>query len=203
MVEIIKFIGGNMAAALSRAKDAIISGKVVVYPTDTVYGIGGDALNHSVVEKVRRIKGIGKNKPLSVMMTDLNMIDEYCEIGLWEEIILKKYLPGPFTFVLKSRKKLSIAPGDTIGVRVPESEFCNRLCEAIGKPVITTSANRTGDEPPVVFEEIDRTFLEQVDIAIDSGPTRYGRASDVVDLVNKKIIRKGVGVIDLSIFPEK
>lgn len=202
MVEIIKFIGGDIGTALSLAVDAVLSGKIIIYPTDTVYGIGGDALNPRVVEKIRNIKGIGRDKPLSVMMSDINMIDEYCEIGVWEEIILKKHLPGPFTFVLRSRKKLPVMSGDTIGVRVPESELCNRLCEQVGKPVVTTSANRSGAEPPVSFQEIDREVLEEAAVAIDKGPTRYARASDVVDLVNKKIIRKGVGVIDISEFPE-
>ncbi len=202
MVEIIKFIGGKMEGAVFRAKEAIVSGKTIIYPTDTVYGIGGDALNPDVVEKVREIKGMEKDKPLSVMMADLNMIEEYCEVGLWEEIILKRHLPGPFTFILKKRRDIPVTGDKTLGIRVPEFEFCNRLSEEVGKPIISTSANKTGAPAPTSFEEIKKEILESADMAIDRGPTRYRRASDVVDLVNKKIIRKGVGVIDLSKFPE-
>lgn len=201
MVEIIKFERGAVDKALYRAKNTVLDGKVLIYPTDTVYGIGGDALNKNIVKKVRGIKNIGDDKPLSVMMADMKMIEEYCEIGLWEEMILKKYLPGPFTFILKKRKEVPVSGNETIGVRVPEFEFCNRLSEKVGKPIISTSANRTGMPAPTTFQEIEKKVLESADVAVDRGPTRYKRSSDVVDLVNKKIIRKGIGEINLSDFP--
>ena len=201
MAETIKFRGGDAENALYRAKEAILTGKTVIHPTDTVYGIGGDATNHRVVERVQEIKGLGRDKPLSVMMADLNMIDEYCEIGLWEEMILKRYLPGPFTFILRKKKDLPATSNDALGIRIPEMDFCNTLSEEVGKPIISTSANKTGKPAPTSFEEISRNILAAVDIAVDKGPTRYGRASDVVDLVNKKIVRKGVGRIDLSKLP--
>ncbi len=201
MVEVIKYRGGDIEKALFRVKDAVLHGKIIIYPTDTVYGIGGDALNSRVVDAIREIKKMGKDKPLSVMMSDTSMIDEYCEVGLWEEMILKKYLPGPFTFILRARKNLPVSKDKTLGVRIPESDFCNRLSEDVGRPVISTSANVTGEAPPTSFEEVKKTVLETADVAVDHGPTRYRKSSDVVDLVNKKIIRKGVGVIDLSKFP--
>ncbi len=201
MVKITKFIGGNVEGAVADAKRAVLAGEIIIYPTDTVYGIGGDAANSKIAARIRKIKGLERDKPLSVIMADINMIEEYCEIGLWEEMILKKYLPGPFTFILKKRRELPVTNDKTLGVRVPEFEFCNRLSDEVGKPIISTSANKTGNPPPVSFEEIEKKILETADVAIDCGHTRYGRSSDVVDLVNKKIIRKGVGVIDLSEFP--
>lgn len=198
MVEIIKFERGAAEKALYRAKNAILEGKILIYPTDTVYGIGGDALNSEVAKKVRKIKEMSENKPISVMMADLNMIEEYCEVGLWEEIILKKYLPGPFTFILKKRKNLPVSKDKTVGVRVPEFEFCNRLSEDVGGPIISTSANRTGEPAPTTFQEIEKKVLEAADVAVDRGQTRYQRSSDVVDLVHKRIIRKEGDVIDLN-----
>jgi len=198
LVEIIKFERGAAEKALYRAKNAVLEGKILIYPTDTVYGIGGDALNPDVVKKVRKIKGMEENKPVSVMMSDLSMIEEYCEVGLWEEIILKKYLPGPFTFILKKRKEMPVSKDKTIGVRVPEFEFCNRLSEEVGRPIISTSANRSGKSAPTTFQEIEKKVLEAADVAVDRGPTRYQRSSDVVDLVHKKIIRTGMEVIDLN-----
>lgn len=203
MVEILKYIRGDVEKVLHRAKEAVLDKKIIIYPTDTLYGIGGDALDQDVVDKVREIKGMGKDKPLSVMMADLDMIEEYCECGIWEEMILKRYLPGPFTFILKAKKTLPVMIDDTIGIRVPEVELCNRLSEGVGKPIISTSANKTGEPAPTSFEEITKDILNSADIALDRGPTRYKRSSDVVDLVNKKIIRKGVGIIDLSKLPEK
>lgn len=202
-MEILKFERGAVDKVLYRAKNAVLDGKILIYPTDTVYGIGGDALNSEVVKKVKQIKNLDEAKPLSVMMSDLKMIEEYCEVGLWEEMILKKYLPGPFTFILRKKVKLPVSQDETIGVRVPEFEFCNRLSEQVGKPIVSTSANKTGEPAPVNFEDIDKDVLESADIALDRGQTRYQRSSDVVDLVNKKIIRKGLGVIDLNKFPEK
>ncbi|NYZ77088.1 threonylcarbamoyl-AMP synthase [Candidatus Micrarchaeota archaeon] len=202
MAEIIRYAGGDIDRALYRAKDAVLSGKVLIYPTDTVYGIGGDATRQETVDRVRKIKGLGSDKPLSVMMADMNMIEEYCEIGLWEEMILKRYLPGPHTFILKLNKPLPVSSDGTLGVRIPESDFCNRLSEEVAKPIVSTSANKTGELPPTAFEEIGNGIVEAADIAVDNGPTRYRKSSDVVDLVNKKIIRKGVGVIDLTKFPE-
>ena len=203
LVEILKFERGAVDKVLYRAKNAVLDEKILIYPTDTVYGIGGDAFNSNVVNKIKKIKGIDESKPLSVMMSDIKMIEEYCEVGLWEEMILKKYLPGPFTFILKKKIDLPVSLGGTIGVRVPEFEFCNRLSEEVEKPIVSTSANKTGESAPVNFEEINKEVLESADIAIDRGQTRYQRSSDVIDLVHKKIIRKGVGVINLDMFPEK
>jgi len=202
LVEIIKYERGGVDKVLYRTKSAVLDGKVLIYPTDTVYGIGGDALNRNVIRKVREIKELEESKPLSVMMADMNMIEEYCEVGLWEEMILKRYLPGPFTFILKKKKDIPVTNNETIGVRIPEFEFCNRLSEAVGKPIISTSANRTGEEPPTDFEEINKEVLEAADVAVNRGATRYKRSSDVVDLINKKVIRRGVGEIDLDTLQE-
>ena len=156
LTEIIKFERGGVEKALYRAKNAVLDGKVLIYPTDTVYGIGGNALSSDVVKKIRRIKKMEEDKPLSVMMADLEMIEEYCEVGLWEEMILKRYLPGPFTFILRKRKGIPVTKDSTLGVRVPEFEFCNRLSEEVKQPIISTSANITGKPAPTNFQEIDK-----------------------------------------------
>jgi L-threonylcarbamoyladenylate synthase len=203
VVEVIRYSGGDIDRALYRARDTILNGKILIYPTDTVYGIGCDATKDDVVAKIRKIKGLSQDKPLLVMMADINMVDEYCEIGLWEEIILKKYLPGPFAFILKMRKPLPVSSDGTLGIRIPESDFCNRLSEEVGKPIVSTSANKTGEPPPVSFNEITSEVLNAADLAVDNGPTRYKKSSDIVDLVKKRIVRKGLGIIDLTKFPEE
>ena len=203
MVEVIRYSGGDIDRALYRARDTILNGKILIYPTDTVYGIGCDATKDDVVAKIRKIKGLSQDKPLLVMMADINMVDEYCEIGLWEETILKKYLPGPFAFILKMRKPLPVSSDGTLGIRIPESDFCNRLSEEVGKPIVSTSANKTGEPPPVSFNEITSEVLNAADLAVDNGSTRYKKSSDIVDLVKKRIVRKGLGIIDLTKFPEE
>lgn len=203
MVEVIRYSGGDIDRALYRARDTILNGKILIYPTDTVYGIGCDATKDDVVAKIRKIKGLSQDKPLLVMMADINMVDEYCEIGLWEETILKKYLPGPFAFILKMRKPLPVSSDGTLGIRIPESDFCNRLSEEVGRPIVSTSANKTGEPPPVSFNEITSEILNAADLAVDNGSTRYKKSSDIVDLVKKRIVRKGLGIIDLTKFPEE
>ena len=203
MVEVIRYSGGDIDRALYRARDTILNSKILIYPTDTVYGIGCDATKDDAVAKIRKIKGLSQDKPLLVMMADINMVDEYCEIGLWEEVILKKYLPGPFAFILKMRKPLPVSSDGTLGIRIPESDFCNRLSEEVGRPIVSTSANKTGEPPPVAFNEITSEILNAADLAVDNGPTRYEKSSDIVDLVKKRIVRKGLGIIDLTKFPEE
>lgn len=198
LVKIFKLKTLDTAEILKHAEKVIENKGVIIYPTDTVYGIGGDATDPELVQKIRDIKNMEKGKPVSVVMSDLKMIEEYCEIGIWEEVILKKYLPGPYTFILKLHRVLPVTSDLTIGVRIPEHNFCHQLSEVVGKPIVSTSANKTGEEPPRSFEEIDKTILEKADIAVDGGMTRYSSPSDVVDLVNKKLIRKGVGVMDIS-----
>ena len=198
MVKILKLKTIESSKIIEESKKVIEKRGVIIYPTDTVYGIGGDATDMGVVRKVREIKGIEKTKPLSVIMSDLKMIKEYCEIGSPEEFTLKKYLPGPYTFILRLNRPISVTSDLTIGVRIPEHNFSHQLSEAVGKPIISTSANKTGEDPPRSFEEIDKSILEKADLAVDGGFTRYSGPSDVIDLVNRKVIRKGVGVIDIS-----
>ncbi|VVC01724.1 Threonylcarbamoyl-AMP synthase [uncultured archaeon] len=198
MVKIIKLQKGKIKEVLQEAKKVVLAKGVILYPTDTVYGIGGDATEPEVARRVKEIKGSSDSKQFSVIMSDIKMIEDYCEVGLWEEMILKKYLPGPYTFILKIHRPLAVTSDLTLGVRIPELDICNRLSEAIGKPIISTSANKSGKEPPKSFAEVDPGILNAVDLAIDGGQTRYRGTSDVVDLINRKLVRKGVGSIDLT-----
>ncbi len=171
---------------------------VIVYPTDTVYGIGGDALCEEVVSRVREIKQIRKSKPFSLMFGSFSQIKEYCELAPWESEILTKYLPGPYTFIVRKKKDVEIAAtGDltSVGVRIPDNMFCIKLAKKFGKPIITTSANITGEPPPASLEEVDKRILEKVDLAVRGGKTR-AEPSTIIDLIQQKIIR-GEEVIDL------
>ncbi|MFH1222424.1 MAG: L-threonylcarbamoyladenylate synthase [Candidatus Micrarchaeota archaeon] len=198
MVKIMKLEQGNIRKVLAEAKKIINERGVILYPTDTVYGLGGDATDPGVVERIRFIKGREEHRPFSAIFSDINMIEQYCEVDFWCEVVLKKYLPGPHTFILRMSRPMPVSTDLTLGVRIPEFDFCNRLSEEVGKPIVSTSANKSGQEPPKTFAEVDPEILKAVDLAIDGGPTRNLGPSDVVDLVNKKIVRKGVGTIDIN-----
>lgn len=203
MTTVLKITKENFQSALDIARPILKSGGIIVYPTDTVYGIGGDATSEEVVKKIHEIKGIPEQKPMTVMMADFGMIDYYCDTGLWEDVILKKYLPGPYTFLMKRRRPLPASDTDKLGVRMPDSDFCRSLCWLFGRPIISTSANLTGQEAPDTLQKVDSEILDAADVVIDGGLTKYGGASVIVDLVERKIIRKGMKEISLVEFPER
>jgi L-threonylcarbamoyladenylate synthase len=197
----IKISEDDFESAVDVANAELKSGRIIVYPTDTVYGIGGDATSEAVVRRIHEIKGIRDKRPMSVMMSDLNMIEYYCETGIWEDIILKKYLPGPYTFVLRKRQYIPASETEKLGVRIPDNAFCQALCQRFGRPIITTSANITKKEPPVSFSEIEEKIIRAADLSIDGGPTKYAQPSVVVDLVERKMLREGakdgINLLDL------
>lgn len=197
MVAILRITEDDFEAALDLLDGLLHSGGLMVYPTDTVYGIGADATSRGAVDRIYAIKGGKERKPMSVMMSGFDMIDDYCETGLWEDIILKKYLPGPYTFIVKGRKPLPVSGTGKLGVRIPDSEFCQALCGKFGKPVVTTSANLSGRPPAAKLEDVDKGILDAVGIAIDGGITKYRGPSLIVDLVDRKLIRPGGETINL------
>jgi len=197
MVEIIKVEREDFQQALSKAEKVVREGGLIIYPTDTLYGIGGNAFSEEVVGKIRKIKGTPEGKPYSVVMSNLKMIKRYCEVNDWQYRVMKRYLPGPFTFLLESKIKLPVATDHLLGVRIPDSHFAHQLSEVCETPIITTSANPTGEKPPCRLEEIDGKVISSVQLAVDDGLTKFHEASAVVDLIEKKIVRKGVWEIEL------
>ncbi|MEM2963807.1 MAG: L-threonylcarbamoyladenylate synthase [Candidatus Anstonellales archaeon] len=174
------------------AKKILISDGVIIYPTDTLYGIGGNALKEKVVERIRKIKGREGEKPMSVVLGGLSMILDFFEINDEQMAYITRYLPGPYTFLLKPKKPMAVSEG-LVGIRVPEHIFIIRLVKEVGFPIVSTSANISGEPAPYRVEDIKKEVLDAVDLVIDGGPTKYKEGSTVVDLVNKKIIRKGGG----------
>ena len=197
MTSVLKITEDDFEGAIDVIDPLVHSGGIFVYPTDTVYGIGGNAVSVDVVKKINAVKGSDPAKPLSVMVSGFGMIEEYCDTGIWEDSILRRYLPGPYTFILKLRRPIAASRTDRLGVRMPESAFCRALCERIGEPVITTSANPSGGKAPVRFGEIDRRLLDSVEGAVDGGPTKYRKASLVLDLVDVAHLREGAKGIEI------
>ncbi len=178
---------------LDSVVDAIRNGAILLYPTDTVYGIGGDATSEEVVSKVYKIKKRDYAKPLSVAFADFVMLSEYCAISGEQEELLKRCLPGPYTFIMKIKKRIAATPSDRLGVRIPENDLVRMLIEKSGKPLITTSANLSGGKDAFDFAEVDKSVIDACDIAINAGSTKYRKPSTVVDLINKRILREGAG----------
>ncbi|MFH1520965.1 MAG: L-threonylcarbamoyladenylate synthase [Candidatus Micrarchaeota archaeon] len=182
-------LDSKTAMAIEEAVKVLQNEGVIVYPTDTLYGIGGDGTSEISVKKIYKIKKSNQKKPLSVMMADMNMVKEYCVIEPEQEKELLKKLPGPYTFLLNSKKKIAASNGKKLGIRIPDEGFCQFLCKRFGKPIVTTSANITKQKPPTTIEEVDNKILRTVGLAIDGGKTKYQRPSEIIDLVNGKKIR--------------
>lgn len=182
---------------MALVRDTLSSGGTVVYPTDTVYGLGASIFQEEAVLKVYHMKGRSLNKPVSICLSTIEDIKEITYLDQFEEEIIQKILPGPYTLILNKRDKVPsiITAGmDKIGVRIPDNAICREISREF--PITTTSANISGHPSPKSALEAQREVGDQPDIIIDSGPCSSGISSTVVDLtVNPpKIRREGEGM---------
>lgn len=175
-------------------------GGVVVFPTDTLYAIGCDALNNSAVQRVCSIKGIDARKEsLSVVCADLSQASEYARIDNAAFRVVKNYLPGPYTFVLPASAKLpKIFKGrKEVGIRVPDNDITRALARALGNPVLSTSITWDADVPEEAVEPemIAMRYSGIADLMIDGGDGGVEGSTVVrlTDIDNPEIIRRGAG----------
>ncbi len=179
----------NIGRDIKKAANIIRRGGIVAYPTETVYGIGANIFSEDALKKVFSVKGRQKDKPISVAVSSFKMMDKLVHIGTKEELFIGKFLPGPVTVLLKKRKvvpDILTSGRDLLGIRFPDHRTAIRLIELAGVPITSTSANISGKAPPHRVEEIKI----DVDYILDGGEC-YAQPSTVVDLVNRKIMRKG------------
>ena len=177
---------------ISQAISVLADGGVVLYPTDTVYGLGANIFDNNAVRRVFDIKHRSYLKPLSILVSDVGAIGLVAKASLSQKKTIYEYLPGPYTFILKKRKIVprSVTGGlSNVGVRVPDSEIACRLASIF--PITTTSANISDDEmlsrPSEILEQLDC----EVDLVIDVGELKSEKASSIIDLtgLKPKIIR--------------
>ena len=186
---------------ISRVVNTLRDGGLVIYPTDTVYAIGCDALNVRAVEKICKIKGIDPSKTnLSIICSDLSNISEYAKVDNATFKLMKKHLPGPFTFILNATTNLPkiYKNRKEVGIRVPDNNIIKTLVHELGNPILTMSIH---DDDEIVEYSTDPELIEEkyeqiVDFVIDGG---YGglEPSTVVDCRGDEpeILRQGKGEI--------
>jgi len=188
---------------IAQAVEIMQHGGVVCYPTDTMYGIGCDIFNQKAVKRVYQIKRRPKDKPFSFMCASLTNISQYGHVGNTAYRLMRKNLPGPYTFVLSGTKmvpKIMLTKQKTVGIRVPDHPVCLAIIEALGNPVLNTSAVLEEDEQPVrTADDVDRIFGKLVDLIIDSGEI-VPAPSSVISLLSEEpeVLRQGKG--DISAF---
>ena len=189
----------DVATVALKASSVVRRGGVILYPTDTLYGLGADALSDAAVDKVYAIKGREPGKPMHCIVADLAMAAGYADVNDAAFRLAERFLPGPLTLILA--KKTGIATGiargiDTIGFRVPDNAFCIELARSFGSPITTPSANPAGAEPQLAVERILAQFGDAasgIDLAIDAGPAPLAKPSTIVNLLSghPSILREG------------
>lgn len=183
---------------ITQAVNYLRQGGVICYPTDTVYGIGCDIFNQKAVKRIYRIKKKSTDKPFSFMCADLKDLSNYCLVSNTAYRLMKKNLPGAYTFILPTLKivpRIMISKQKTVGIRVPDNAICRALIEELGNPILTTSAAVGDNEEPMAEAfEIEARLGNQVDAVIDGGPV-FAAPSSVVSLINDdvQILRYGKG----------
>jgi tRNA threonylcarbamoyl adenosine modification protein (Sua5/YciO/YrdC/YwlC family) len=189
------------ARRIEKLRDALRDGAVMLYPTDTVYAIGCDLSVKSAVERVRQIKQRSSDKPLTFLCSSLSNISQYAWVTDSAYRIIKRLIPGPYTFLLPATKlvpRLVMNPKrKTTGIRVPDHPLCLALLNALGTPIISTSATTlfTPLDTRVSKTELFDQFDRLVDIMIDDDQSVGYQVSTVLDLTQDAphIIRSGLG----------
>jgi len=182
---------------LKEPAEILKSGKIVVFPTETVYGIGVNALNENAVKRLYEIKQRPKDKPISLLVSNIEMIEQVAKnITELEYAIIKEFFPGPLTIILNRNDNLSdlvTAGGNTIGVRMPANEIALKLIEYAGVPIAAPSANLSGKPSGTDLNEIMKWFKQGVEYFIDGGKSEIGVASTIVQVIDgvPHILREG------------
>ncbi|MEJ2219592.1 MAG: L-threonylcarbamoyladenylate synthase [Desulfobacterales bacterium] len=187
---------------IRKAVDILVKGGIVVYPTDTHYGIGCDILNKKAIERIYQLKQRNRNKPFSFICSGLKNISHYAKVSNYAYKTMKRLLPGPYTFILEGSKlvpKIMLTKRKTAGIRVPDHKICLELVAELGNPIITTSATLPDGSILNDASLIHDVFKKRIDLVID-GEFVSGQPSSVISLINDmpEVIRKGMG--DVSIF---
>lgn len=187
---------------IDEAVEALRRGDVIIYPTDTCYAFGCDALNARAIEHVCRIKGINPEKQeLSVVCADISMAADYARIDNPAFSILRASLPGPFTFILPALSRLpkTFRSRRSVGIRVPANPIATRLASELGNPLLSASVPFDPDGESISPQLLAEIYRADVELVIDGGEGSNG-LSTVVDLRNSsspEILRRGIGDFNL------
>lgn len=187
---------------INKAVEVLKKGGIIIYPTDTVYGIGCDIYNKSALEQIYRIKHVADTKLFSFIIPDLKEISNYAKVSDYAYKLMKKLLPGPYTFVLPASRnvpKKLWTKRKTVGIRIPNHEVALLLTKELGHPIVSTSV--TSRKGEILYEpaEIRAIFNSQVDLMLANGAL-LGSPSSIIAIEDNSanVIREGAG--DVSLF---
>ncbi len=171
--------------AVKYAVSALKQGGVIVYPTETSYGIGADFTNTKAKKRVYVIKQRTEEKRFSVIVDSIKTLKNYAKINKEALMLAKKFMPGPITVIVKRK------PRGTLAFRIPGNKFAFELAKKYKKPITATSANISGQQPLYKIKDVIRTFDSSVDLIIGAGNLPLRKPSTIYCTIKKKVLRKG------------
>lgn len=197
-MEILRLSETGFEKAAAKAAEVLKKGGIVLYPTDTLYGLGVDATNEKAILALKELKGREKKKPISIIVSSVEDIPIYAHMNEIAKSLAAHFFPGALTLVMPGTENISkeLMLNDAIGVRIPADPFCAALAQTFGKPFTTTSANKSGRETPRTVQEVLQQFgnhAHDIALAIDAGPKDGAKPSTVVLCVSETahILREG------------
>jgi tRNA threonylcarbamoyl adenosine modification protein (Sua5/YciO/YrdC/YwlC family) len=187
---------------IKKAVDVLRGGGIIIYPTDTVYGLGCDLSNKKGIEKIYEIKKRNKKQPLSFICSDLKHISQYAKVTDYAYKTMKRLLPGAYTFILEASRlvpKIILPKRPTTGIRVPDNNICLAMVRELGQPIISTSVKTAEGEDMGNPQIIGEYWGKLVDLIIDGGNI-IPEPSSVISLVDDDIEILRIGKGDVSAF---
>lgn len=192
---------------IEKAVSLLSRGEIIAFPTDTVYGVGGDIFSETAIDRIYRLKNRPTNKPINALISSENQLKMIVEsIPADARSIIKKFWPGPLTIILKKNTEVSdkvTCSLDTIGVRMPNNRVALEIIKKFEKPLATTSANISGQPSPLTADDVYNNFQESLPIIIDSKEKALGIESTIVTFASSKPQILRIGAItkeELSLF---
>ena len=194
MTEMLNIMEEGITESVDRACAILGMGGIIAYPTDTIYGLGVDPEISEAVEKLYSVKNRADEKSVSLMLSGKEMLyEQFKNISPLEKGVIDNLFPGTITIVLKDPIN-KIYSNETVGVRIPDNDFCLKLVEEYGKPITTTSANKSGMPPAVSASEVRKYLSTEIELILDGGDSPQTKGSTVIRIVSEKIdvLREGI-----------
>ncbi|NOY06432.1 MAG: threonylcarbamoyl-AMP synthase [Chlorobi bacterium] len=185
---------------IAKIVEEIRNGAVVLYPTDTVHAIGCDLRNRQGINRIRQIKRMDSRKQLSFLCDSMSNIAEYAHVSDRAYRIIRRLIPGPYTFLLPASKSVPRIIQDskkkTTGIRVPDNAICNAILEELGSPLVSTSARLPDGKEPEMIDELFEQMEKLVDVIVDDDQHLRKTFSTIIDMTGPEftIVREGLGL---------
>lgn len=184
---------------IEEAANLILRGGVISFPTETVYALAADSTNNQAVRRIYDLKGRDKQKPLSLLVSDLAAAEKIAILDERAYKLFKNFAPGPITLVLRLRDNTNISPlvhnnTNIIGVRIPDHDLTSKILNAVNRPIIGTSANISNEQSCITAAQVKTCLGDKIDMLIDGGDALIGKSSTVIDVSGPevKLLRPGV-----------